>query len=114
MKSYHFVKMAGLVTRLTQSASHWTRAAHVHRHTFSYATISQRTRQLQDGLLNGERWALAQAITLVESTNEKRQHQGQLLLSELQLINKQRQKPTMRIGKHVTIRRRLPTIAAPV
>jgi LAO/AO transport system kinase len=60
-------------------------------------------------LLNGQRWALAQAITLVESTNAVRQHQGQLLLSELQLINKQRhaqrQTPTMRIGTTVCIRR---------
>ncbi|EDQ85661.1 uncharacterized protein MONBRDRAFT_29095 [Monosiga brevicollis MX1] len=66
------------------------------------SAMTARTRRLRDGVLNHQRSALAQAVTLVESTHPARRAQAQLLLTSLQRHVRakegQRARPTMRLG----------------
>jgi len=50
---------------------------------FHSVAISQKTVELAEGLLNGDRTSLARSITLIESTRPDHQHQADLLMEHL-------------------------------
>jgi LAO/AO transport system kinase len=49
-------------------------------------------KKIKDGILNGERGALAKAITLVESKNAKKRAQGHFLLKEIMEVEREKVK----------------------
>ena len=69
---------------------------------YASGNLTAHTGSLKEGVLKGERWALSRAITLVESTNDEKRRQGQLLLHEFQQHTVQerslKDKPTIRLG----------------
>lgn len=63
----------------------------------SKSDLNKSTKKILDGLLAGERWALARAITLVESTNKEKQSEARKLMTQVTL-NNQNSKSSFRIG----------------
>eukprot|EP00055_Hartaetosiga_balthica_P007765 m.27268 g.27268 ORF g.27268 m.27268 type:complete len:389 (+) comp5926_c0_seq2:110-1276(+) len=81
------IQLLSTTTTITTTISHFPDEA---------VTLTKRTQRILQGVKNGDRSALAQSITLVESTNKDKFLQGQALLSAI--VKEQGPQKTIRVG----------------
>ena len=70
----------------------------------SNSVIHRAIPRLIEGILKSDRATLAESITLVESSNQKRREIAHQLLSELSIKTKNNRNSTFRIGLTILIR----------